>query len=544
MVQQVADQEVELTQGSLLLKLDVIIVSESNKTFRKPQRMTRTALQELIDSIKQVGVVQAITVRPDPLVAGQFIIVSGERRYRASKYAGKTEIPAYIRDVSEEVAEIMQITENIQREKVHELEEAEGYHMILERDATMTTAELARRCGKSETYVLQRLKLNDLVKEARKDFSLDAMSLGHAIIIARLTKEDQRQIVEEFSGRRNGYGTVAELQLHIEHNIVNSLSSAPFDKKDATLYPKAGACVTCPLRSGASPLLFSDIKQKDKCFNRECFFQKCGLHLVRKTREVIETQTDVVFLSGYGKVNEEVNKILTEYKITPLREYDDFSTGEGKGKEVEGLWISGRSAGKTEKVFLKKIVKEAADQSPQKMIEKIQDRIDRGKELDEEKVYAKILEAFTAHPSQKKTFSKKMLADEEIMLWYIIYDKASYSISDELARFIGLNKDTPEKLYTALKNLKPEEKAYILRRVIIDQYGGNQPRSSHGYIVKKIAAAYGDINIAAFEKEQSEICSKREVRARERIKDLQAAKPTVKGKKEKSKENSKSKKGA
>jgi ParB/RepB/Spo0J family partition protein len=535
MVKQVADQKVEVAQSSLLLNLNVIIVSESNKVYRRRHRMTREALQELIDSIKQVGVVQAITVRPDPLVAGQFIIVSGERRYRASKFAGKTEIPAYIREVSEEVAEIMQITENIQRENVHELEEAEGYALILERDPSMTTAELARRCGKSETYVLQRLKLNDLVKEARKDFSQDLMSLGHAIIIARLTKDDQKQIVEQYVERKNGYGTVSELQQYIDHNIVNSLSSAAFDKKDATLYPKAGACVTCPHRSGASPLLFSDIKQKDKCFNRECFFHKCGLHLVRKTREVIETQTEVVFLSGYGKVNEEVNKILTEYKITPLREYDDFSTSPTKGKEVEGLWISGDDAGKVEKVFIKKDVKEITEDSPQMKIVSIQHRIERGKELDEEKVYAKIIEAFTAHPSQKKTFSKKMFADEEVMLWYIIYDKASYRINDELTRFLGINKETPEKIYTALKNLKPEEKAFILRRVIMDQYADNLPRSSHGFIVKKIAAAYGDIDIAGFEKEQGEICTKREVRARERIKDLQAVLPKQKSKKEKSK---------
>ncbi|MEI9921873.1 MAG: hypothetical protein WDO14_24240 [Bacteroidota bacterium] len=133
-----------------------------------------------------------------------------------------------------------------------------------------------------------------------------------------------------------------------------------------------------------------------------------------------------------------------------------------------------------------------------------------------------------------------MFADEEVMLWYIIYDKASYRINDELTRFLGINKETPEKIYTALKNLKPEEKAFILRRVIMDQYADNMPRSSHGFIVKKIAAAYGDIDIAGFEKEQGEICTKREVRARERIKDLQAVLPKEKSKKEKSK----NKKGA
>jgi ParB/RepB/Spo0J family partition protein len=532
--------EQEVAQVALLLDLNAITFSETNNTYRRRHRMTRVALQELTDSIKQVGVVQAVTVRPHPTIVGQYILISGERRCRASKFAGKTNVPAYIREVSEDAAEIMQATENIQREDVHALDEAKGYKLMLEKNPGLSTAELARQLGKPETLVLQRLKLNELVKEGQTDFYDDRMTLGHANIIARLKKDDQKQIIEQMNDRRNGYGTVLELQQYVEHNIMNSLNSAPFDKKDAALYPKAGACVTCPLRSGASPLLFTDIKEKDKCFNRECFFHKCQLHLVRKTKEVIETQAEVVFLTDSGRINEEVSKMLTEYKITPLRRYDDFSTHDSHGKKVEGLWITGRDAGKIETVYLKKEVKEIADQSPQTKIENIEHRIERGKELDEEKVYARILESLKEHPSQKKGFNKKMMPDEEVMLWFIIYDKASYHIKDDLMKAMGLKRDTPEKVYNAIQAMKPDDRAFILRRVMLDQYGENRPRSEEGFIIKKIAAAYGDVDIASFEKEQNDIRSKREVRARQRIKDLQLLVPKAKKKEDKPK----NKKGA
>lgn len=526
--------EQEIAQESLLLDMDRISLSETNKVYRKHQRMTREELQELTDSIKQVGVVQAITVRPNPLIAGHFILISGERRFRASKFAGCTTIPAYIKDVDETKAEIMQATENIQRKDIHPLDEAKAYALLLEKDPTLSIAELARQLGKPESYVPQRLKLNGLIRDAQNHFYEGLLTFGHALIIARLPKDDQKQIIEQYVGRRNGYGTVNDLQQYVEHNLVNTLATAAFDKKDAELYPKAGACTTCEFRSGASPLLFPDMKKKDQCLNRQCFFHKCKLHLMLTTKKVIETQPDVVFLTDHNKVDEEINKILTEYKITPLREYDDFHTDSSQGKKVSGLWICGTDAGKIETVSLKKEVKELSDERPSMKIQKIEHRMERGKELDEEKVYAKILESLTSHPSQKKNFSKKLMPDEEVMLWFIIYDKASYHITDELERSMGMKSDKPEKMYEAIRKLKAEDKAYLLRRVMMDQYGGNYPRSLHGFIMKKIAASYGDIDITGFEKEQGEIASKRETRAQARIKDLQLLVPKTKNNSEKS----------
>lgn len=508
-----------------LISLLAVEISTTNGIFRRPNELTPEALAELAGSISQYGVIQPILVRPHPTLEGKFILICGERRYRASVLAGKNEIPAYVRNVNDEVALILQITENIQREGVHPLNEAKGYKLMMEADATMTTGELALRFGKSETYIVQRLKLNDLVKEARKHFYENRMHLGHAIIMCRLLPSDQKEIIKQFAGRDN-YGTVASLESYVERNIINTLSTAPFDKKDVELVKKAGACINCPKRSGASPLLFAEIKEKDKCFDRGCFFSKCEKFLLNKTKEVVETQPDVVFLNdGYAEPDENIITILTEHKLKPLKQHDDFNTYDSGGSKVHGLWISGSKAGHVTPVFLKKIVKEVPQGQAglQAQVEKIKYRMERGRELDREKIYAKILEALKIHPSQKKNFDEKMIPDEEVMLWFIVFDKGGYHIKDELLRTLGVTKENPEKIYNALKTLKAEERAYMLRRVMMDQYGGNYPESDYGFIIQKIAVGYGDIDIASFEKEQGEICEKRESRAKAKVIELKKA---------------------
>lgn len=518
------------TQTSTIIRLAEIEVSETNRIFRRAHEVTKEALQELASSIAQYGVMQPILVRPHSQVEGKYVLIFGERRYRASMLAGKTDIPAYIKNANDDVALEIQVIENLQRENVHPLNEAKGYKFILERNENMTTADLAARFGKSETYILQRLKLNDLVKEAKDDFLNDTMLLGHALILARLTPQDQRSTFERIASR-SGYGTVNGLQEFVERNVIHSLSSAPFDKNDVDLYKKAGACINCPKRSGASPLLFAEIKEKDKCFDKNCFFIKCQRFLVNRTKEIIETKPDIVFVEdgGYAPA-EEIAKMLADHKIKVLKEYNDFNEYNNGGTKVKGLWISGDKAGHVGTVYLTKRAKEVPGNAPgneKVLIGKIQHRMERAKELDREKVYAKILESLHKHPTQKKDHSKKMMADEEVMLWYIIFDKAGYKLQNELTRFIGLTKSSPEKFYNLLKKMKPEHKAYMLRRVMLDQYGGNHPESDYGFIIHKIAAGYGDIDISAFEKEQKEICEKREARAKVRIKELQKAKAKV-----------------
>jgi ParB/RepB/Spo0J family partition protein len=509
-------------QQNIDVSLSIIKPSTSNKLFRPEAKLTREALSEMIATVQVHGVIQPIAIRPDPAKEGYFILIAGERRYHASIYAGKETIPAKIWYVTEEVALQMQMAENLHREDIHSMNEAKAYKLMLDTNGAMTTNELALQAGKSETYIVQRLKLNDLIREAEKDFLADKMLLGHALLLCRLTAEDQKLALKEMKRYRNEFGTVRELQAFIERNIINDLSNAPFNKKDPTLCLKAGACTMCPKRSGAS-LLFADIKGKDKCFDPACYTEKSNLHLTNEMKRIVETEPETLLLTSRSSVpNDSIAAIIADQKIKPLVEYDDFNTYKSdNAKKIKGFWICGHNAGQTETVYVRQNAeKKIQPDSPEIVRKTIIDRMKRYRELDQEKVYAKILTSLQQHPTQKKPGTIKMVKEEEILLWYIIFDKAGYSLSRELAKQLHIPIDSPDKIGEAIAKLKSEDRTYILRRVMMEQYGGNYPRSAYGVIIQKIAASYGDIAIQDFENEQKAICEKREMKAKERLKAL------------------------
>ena len=495
--------------------------SQSNEMFRPKAKLTKESLLELTSSVSTLGVIQPIAIRPDALNPGHYILIAGERRYHASIFAGKKTIPAKIWDVSEDVAFNMQITENLHREDIHAVNEAKAYKMILDTSPTMNTKELSLKFGKSETYVVQRLKLLDLVDDAAKIFLANKIMLGHALLLSRLTEADQKVALGNMKQSRGDYGTVQQLQDFIERSVVNDLSKAPFDRKDVSLCPKAGPCVLCPKRSGAS-LLFADVKGKDKCFDRTCYQKKEQVHLLNEVKRVVESSPETPFLATrYGGVPDAVLKIMTDQQIKPLIEYDDFNTYKSdKAKKVNGMWISGERTGMVGTVYIRpNAEKKVEPNNPETIRKNVAQRMKRFRELDEEKVYAKILVSMKEHPSQKKPESK-LLKVEETFLWYLVWDKAGLSLSRELAKKLHIPMDTPEKIGEAMANLKAEDKAYLLRRVMMDQYGGNYPRSAYGTIIRQVAEAYGDIDVKGFETEQKEICDKREARAKEKLKKL------------------------
>jgi ParB family chromosome partitioning protein len=152
-------------------------------------------LQELADSIRENGIAQPPTVRPHANGAGtKYQLVIGERRWRASRLAGEVEMPCIVREMDDGmVLEIMTI-ENLQRDDLHELEEAEGYATLMKVTGA-TPEEIAGKIGKSKEYVYGRLKLLDLIPESREIFVAGEITAGHAVILARLTREDQLRAI-------------------------------------------------------------------------------------------------------------------------------------------------------------------------------------------------------------------------------------------------------------------------------------------------------------------------------------------------------------
>ena len=147
---------------------------------RNPRRdFADTELGELADSIKQHGVIQPIVVRPVRGVADRYEIIAGERRWRASQIAGLHEVPIAPVEVSDSDALEIAIIENVQREDLNAMEEAQGYH-ALAGEFKRTQEEIAKIVGKSRSHIANMMRLTKLPAEVQAYIALGQLSAGHA----------------------------------------------------------------------------------------------------------------------------------------------------------------------------------------------------------------------------------------------------------------------------------------------------------------------------------------------------------------------------
>ncbi|MBL0318728.1 MAG: ParB/RepB/Spo0J family partition protein [Alphaproteobacteria bacterium] len=145
--------------------------------FQPRKHFDDQALQELATSIKQNGVLQPIVVRA--VGQGVFEIVAGERRWRASKLAGKTEIPVVIKEMTDKEAMEIALLENVQRQDLNPLEEAQGYHQLIEQ-FEYTQEQLSQRIGKSRSHIANLLRLLALPGQIKTWLNQGKLSMGHA----------------------------------------------------------------------------------------------------------------------------------------------------------------------------------------------------------------------------------------------------------------------------------------------------------------------------------------------------------------------------
>jgi len=137
------------------------------------------ALADLVDSIRARGILQPLLARPHPTQAERFQIIAGERRWRASQEVGLHEIPVLIRDLSDMEAMAAGLVENLQRQDLNPIEEAEGYRRLLD-EFGMTQEALAESVGKSRSHIANTLRLLNLPTTVRNEVRKGALSAGHA----------------------------------------------------------------------------------------------------------------------------------------------------------------------------------------------------------------------------------------------------------------------------------------------------------------------------------------------------------------------------
>lgn len=174
--------------------IDHINVKSIKANPYQPRKIfNETAIEELRDSIKEHGILQPIILRKTGLT---YEIVVGERRYRAAKLAGLKEVPAIVRTLTDEEAMELAILENLQREDLTPIEEAEAYSKLIE-NLKLTQEQLAFRLGKSRSHIANHMRLLSLPEKVRTMITEGKLSMGHGRTLLGLRKKEQINLVAE-----------------------------------------------------------------------------------------------------------------------------------------------------------------------------------------------------------------------------------------------------------------------------------------------------------------------------------------------------------
>ena len=272
------------------------------------------SLAELAESIRQQGVLQPIGVRP--IENNRFEIVFGERRYRASLMAEMTEIPAIVMEISDETAEEMAVTENLQRKDVTPIEEANAYQKLME-SGRHDVQSLAVQFGKSENYIHTRLKFVSLIPEIASLLEQDEITISVATEICRYGEDIQREVYDKHLKEGVQYNSwrgmkASDVARNIEYQYTTDLDRYAFDK---TL------CLSCPHNTNNMTLFCEG--GCGNCANRTCLADMNASYLTEKAVRFMEQYPAIPLCHESFNYNETVIERLTAmgYVVENLKTY-------------------------------------------------------------------------------------------------------------------------------------------------------------------------------------------------------------------------------
>ncbi len=270
-----ADNSVEdISTGNSTTKVKLLDIEPNRDQPRK--QFDEEALAELSDSIAQHGVLQPLLVRPMP--DGGYQLVAGERRWRASRMAGLTEVPVVIRDLTDSQVAELALVENLQRENLNPLEEANGYKELSDKFG-YTQEKISEIVGKSRPSIANALRLLNLPEDVQEMVSNGSLSMGHARAI--LSLEDDKMKTDLAKLVIANDLSVRETE-RIARNMAKEAPKAKKAKKRNPYYDEAelalsevlGRCVkiTKSSKKGSLQIEFfddADLKKLLKIFDNE-----------------------------------------------------------------------------------------------------------------------------------------------------------------------------------------------------------------------------------------------------------------------------------
>ncbi|HEU5482274.1 MAG TPA: ParB/RepB/Spo0J family partition protein [Sphingomicrobium sp.] len=231
------------------------------------------SIAELADSIAERGVLQPVLLRPD---GGNYQLVAGERRWRAAQRARLHTIPAIVREIDDSAAAEIALIENVQRQDLNAIEEAEGYKQLVERYGH-TQEEVARLVHKSRSHIANLLRLLDLPSEVKQSLLRGDISMGHARAIATAPEPEElsRQIVQKGLSVRQAEALAQRARPRLGPAAAHSrIPQQPDDPDLAALERQLGDMLGLKVRvahngrSGTVTLHYSSLDQLDMLCQR------------------------------------------------------------------------------------------------------------------------------------------------------------------------------------------------------------------------------------------------------------------------------------
>ena len=528
--------------------VSVVLADIQPSNYNPRKNFDVASLAELAESIRQQGVLQPIGVRP--IAENRFEIIFGERRYRASLMAGLEEIPAIVLNVSDETAEEMAVTENLQRKDVTPIEEANAYQRLIE-SGRHDIQSLAMQFGKNETYIRTRLKFVSLIPEIAELLEKDEITISVASEICRYGEDIQREVFDKHLKEGIMFGSwrgmkATEVAKNIERHFTTDLERYNFDK---TL------CLSCPHNTNNMTLFCEGIC--GKCANKGCLDEMNAAFLTEKAIETIkaypalslshdaycsnadavnrlkEMGYEVVALqcryNNYPTLPEEPEageyETEDEYKEAKVEYEQDMNDYMEEGKEL----VRRAEAGEislfarignedivkcyVENSMMNAVSGQQAGQEQLSPIEKLDKQDKRNKEIAREK---------TVEDTKKQILEVDMTetkfgVDEEKMIYFFLLSSlrkehfAAVGIEGEHSPYLS-NEDKTN----IVANLTPKAKAVIRRDFLIENFKNAYGSNAIADMLLEFAGKHMPERLADIENGHNEVYEKRHQRIEEK----------------------------
>lgn len=530
-----------INKAAITLELEQLVKSKSNPR----KNFDEKKLNELAESIKQHGILQPLLVRPFkgnvPVDSKQiFEVVCGERRFRAAKLAGLTTIPVTIKELNDEQVEEIQLIENIQREDITPMEEAES--LLKLQKAGKSNVEISKHIGKSPAYVALTVQLNTLHDKYKESFKKGNIDKDTALQICRLSPYDQKSLFNT-SGANPGNWQIKSYSA--------DLSKAPFDINDPELNKEMGPCGTCQFNSKNS-LLFPEAGDKPICGNKKCFAGKSKKAFEVEFKNAKENPEVLLIMDHHGRVGDKFHKELEKehrlYNLSDVAIITPSKKDIEAGKVLKGFFIEGDRMGKW--CYVSKYKKEAGSKSGSSKsanerikegkatalditeeINRLKEREKRSHELDHIKIQKEVVGAVSKNNAFRKPGVPDQGTVDRAALVYVLLQHVNVNIDDDsicdllkipVPGYGDENELDIQKAINAYGKVNDNQLAFIIRCIFNEKYGRAEAIQSVGIgdsIFYDIAKYLG-VDTKAITIKQQEEADARNTKVKARISDL------------------------